>query len=42
MVGANTLVTKSLEDKSVLLTKPTEVYRLNTDQFVKMSACFKI
>jgi len=42
MIGANTLVTKNLEDKTVLLVPPTEKHRLNTDQFIRMSACFRV
>ncbi len=42
MIGASTLTTKSLEDKTVLLVPPTEPHRLNSDQFTRMSSCFRV
>lgn len=42
MIGANTLTTKSLNDKVVLLVAPTEQHRLNSDQFTRMSSCFRV
>ena len=33
MVGASTLTTKNVEDKTVLIAGPTEIHRLNSDQF---------
>ena len=42
MIGAQTLVTKSLDDKSVLIKEPTKPHRLNSDQFTRMSACFRV
>lgn len=42
MIGASTLTTKNLEDKTVLMTSPTEIHRLNSEQFIRMSSCFRI
>ncbi|MCO6499929.1 MAG: acetyltransferase [Vicingus serpentipes] len=42
MIGASTLTTKSLKDKTVLLVPPTEPHRLNSDQFTRMSSCFRV
>jgi sugar O-acyltransferase (sialic acid O-acetyltransferase NeuD family) len=42
MIGASTLTTKSLPDKTVLLVGPTEPHRLNSDQFTRMSSCFRV
>ena len=42
MIGAQTLVTKSLEDKKVVIKEPTKPHRLNADQFERMSACFRV
>lgn len=42
MIGAQTLVTKSLDDKSVVIKEPTKPHRLNSDQFTRMSACFRV
>lgn len=42
MIGASTLTTKSLNDKTVLLVGPTESHRLNSEQFTRMSSCFRV
>ncbi|MCB9188193.1 MAG: acetyltransferase [Flavobacteriales bacterium] len=42
MIGAATLTTKSLKEKTVLLIPPTESHRLNSDQFTRMSSCFRV
>ena len=42
MIGASTFTTKNLEDKTVLMTPPTEIHRLNSEQFTRMSSCFRI
>ena len=42
MIGASTLTTKSLIEKTVLLVGPTEHHRLNSDQFTRMSSCFRV
>ena len=42
MIGASTLTTKNVEDKTVLMASPTEIHRLNSDQFTRMSSCFRI
>jgi sugar O-acyltransferase (sialic acid O-acetyltransferase NeuD family) len=42
MIGASVLITKNIPDKTVLITSSTEPHRLNSDQFTKMSSCFKV
>lgn len=41
MMGAATLTIKSIGDKVVVIAPPTEVHRLNSDQFTRMSSCFR-
>ena len=41
MLGAATLVIKSIGDGVVLIAPPTEPHRLNSDQFTRMSSCFR-
>lgn len=41
MLGAATLTTKSIGDGVVLIAPPTEPHRLNSDQFTRMSSCFR-
>jgi sugar O-acyltransferase (sialic acid O-acetyltransferase NeuD family) len=36
-IGANCLITKDAKKKSVYITKPTELYPLDSDQFLKIS-----
>lgn len=42
MLGANSLVNKSLKDDSVLVERDTELHRLNSSQFARMSQCFRV
>jgi sugar O-acyltransferase (sialic acid O-acetyltransferase NeuD family) len=42
MLGASTLTTKSIGDGVVLIAPPTEPHRLNSEQFMRMSACFSM
>ena len=41
MMGAATLTIKSVGDKVVIIATPTEPHRLNSDQFTRMSSCFR-
>ena len=41
MIGAGTLTSKNINDGSVLISKDTEIYRLNSEQFIRMSSCFR-
>lgn len=41
MLGAGSLTTKSLDDGTVLIARDTEIYRLNSEQFLRFSDCFK-
>ena len=41
VIGAATFITNDIEDETVLISKPTEKFRLNSKQFVKMSALFR-
>ena len=36
-IGANTLITKNANDKSVFIQKDTDLFRLNSEQFIKFS-----
>lgn len=42
MIGASTLSTTNVKAGSVILVGPTEAHRLNSTQFSRMSACFKM
>jgi len=42
MLGAGTLTIRSVVDKAVTVAQQTDLHRLNSDQFTRMSACFKI
>lgn len=42
MIGAMALVTKNVPDKTVIIQSPSEIHRLNSDQFIRMSACFRM
>jgi sugar O-acyltransferase (sialic acid O-acetyltransferase NeuD family) len=42
MIGASTLSTTNIEEGTVLLVGSTEAHRLNSAQFSRMSACFKM
>jgi len=41
MLGAATLTIKSIGDGVVLIAVPTEPHRLNSEQFIRMSSCFR-
>jgi sugar O-acyltransferase (sialic acid O-acetyltransferase NeuD family) len=41
MLGASTLTTKNIGNGVVLIAPPTEPHRLNSDQFTRMSSCFR-
>lgn len=41
MIGAGTLTIKNIGDKVVIIAPPTELHRLNSDQFTRMSSCFR-
>lgn len=41
MIGAGTLTIKDIGNKSVIIAQPTELHRLNSDQFTRMSSCFR-
>ena len=42
MIGASTLLIKSIKSKTVFLEPATEPHRLNSDQFTRMSSCFRV
>jgi len=42
MLGAGTMTCKSLNPGTVLIAPNTEAHRLNSDQFTRMSLCFRI
>ena len=42
MLGAGTLATKDLPPGTVTIAPNTESHRLNSDQFIRMSTCFRI
>lgn len=41
VIGAGALCTKDVADKSVLIAQDTPTYRLNSNQFVKLSGMFR-
>lgn len=41
MIGAGTLTIKNIGDKVVVIAPQTEIHRLNSDQFTRMSSCFR-
>jgi sugar O-acyltransferase (sialic acid O-acetyltransferase NeuD family) len=41
MLGAATLTLKSIGDGLVFISPPTDPHRLNSDQFTRMSSCFR-
>ncbi len=41
MIGASALIIKNLENKAVVIASPTEKHRLNSQQFTRMSSCFR-
>jgi sugar O-acyltransferase (sialic acid O-acetyltransferase NeuD family) len=42
MFGAGTLTTRSLGNNAVVVAEQTEIHRLNSQQFTRMSSCFRI
>jgi len=40
MIGAGTLILRNIDDYSVTLQQQTEISRLNSSQFIRMSTCF--
>ena len=42
MLGAGTLSCKSIKEGTVLVAPNTEPHRLNSDQFTRMSTCFRV
>jgi sugar O-acyltransferase (sialic acid O-acetyltransferase NeuD family) len=42
MLGAGTLIIKSVGDKAVVIEQQTEIHRLNSQQFTRMSSCFRV
>lgn len=42
MIGAGTLTCKSVSAGTVLVAPNTESHRLNSDQFTRMSSCFRL
>lgn len=42
MLGAGSLTIRSIGDKAVIIKEQTEMHRLNSDQFTRMSSCFRI
>jgi UDP-3-O-[3-hydroxymyristoyl] glucosamine N-acyltransferase len=42
MLGAGSLTIRSIGDKAVVIEQQTEIHRLNSLQFTRMSSCFKI
>ncbi len=42
MLGAGTLTIRSIDDKTVVIEQQTDIHRLNSEQFTRMSSCFRI
>jgi sugar O-acyltransferase (sialic acid O-acetyltransferase NeuD family) len=42
MLGAGTLTIRSIGDKAVVVEQQTDIHRLNSEQFTRMSVCFRI
>jgi sugar O-acyltransferase (sialic acid O-acetyltransferase NeuD family) len=42
MLGAGTLTIRSIGDKNVVVEQQTDIHRLNSEQFTRMSVCFRI
>jgi sugar O-acyltransferase (sialic acid O-acetyltransferase NeuD family) len=42
MLGAGTLTIRSIGDKAVVVEQQTEIHRLNSAQFTRMSSCFRV
>ena len=41
IIGANTLITKPVASESVIVSRDTEIHRLNVDQFLRLTSCFR-
>jgi hypothetical protein len=42
MLGAGTLIIRSIGDQTVVVKQQTEIHRLNSQQFTRMSVCFNV
>jgi sugar O-acyltransferase (sialic acid O-acetyltransferase NeuD family) len=42
MLGAGTLTIRSIGDKAVVVEQQTDIHRLNSQQFTRMSSCFRV
>jgi len=42
MLGAGSLTIRSIGDKAVIVKEQTEIHRLNSEQFTRMSSCFNV
>jgi sugar O-acyltransferase (sialic acid O-acetyltransferase NeuD family) len=42
MIGAGTLIIRSIGDMAVVVEQQTEIHRLNSQQFTRMSSCFRV
>jgi len=42
MFGAGTLTIRSLGNNAVVVAEQTEIHRLNSQQFIRMSSCFRM
>jgi sugar O-acyltransferase (sialic acid O-acetyltransferase NeuD family) len=42
MLGAGSLTIRSIGDKAVVVKEQTEIHRLNSEQFTRMSSCFNV
>jgi len=42
MLGAGSLTIRSIVDKVVIIKEQTEIHRLNSEQFTRMSSCFRV
>ena len=42
MLGAGSLTIKNIVDKTVVIEQQTEIHRLNSTQFTRMSSCFRV
>jgi len=42
MLGAGSLTIRSIGDKAVVIKEQTEIHRLNSEQFTRMSSCFRM
>jgi acetyltransferase-like isoleucine patch superfamily enzyme len=42
MLGAGTLTIRNIGDKAVVVEQQTDIHRLNSEQFTRMSVCFRM